>query len=99
MSNRIFIDVNKVTNVVTNDSFFEITISDNYNSGEVLITEEQIPKTDIEALQYLKDYGSDESTGVCDVIDALLEYKYGVTINGTHYSWEEIKHLFMGRQV
>lgn len=94
MSNQVCANVNKVTNIVTKDSYFEIIISDNYNSGSMLISEDKIPKTDIEALQYLKDYGSDESTGICDVVDAILEYRWSIFINGTNYSWEEIKHIF-----
>ena len=59
-----------------------------------LLKEEDIPETDIDALQYLIDYGSDESSNICDVIDSLLEYQKGLTINNTYYDWDEIKHLF-----
>jgi len=94
MSNAIFIDTNKVENLITKAVEYEIRIWDNYNSGDISITKEEIPANDLLALQYLIDIGSDESKNVCDVVDALLEYQCGVTINGTYYSWEEIKHLF-----
>ena len=94
MSNRAYANVNKVTNIVTNNSYFEIDIFDNHNYGSVIIEEEQIPKTDIDALKYLRDNGSYESDDVCDLIDSLLEYNNGITINDTFYEWEEIKHIF-----
>ena len=94
MSNHVSVDVNKVTNIVSKNSYHEISITDSYNIGSINIEEEQIPKTDIEALQYLKDMGSDVSNEICDIIDAILEYQYGVTINDTHYDWDEIKHIF-----
>ena len=94
MSNHISVDVNKVTNIVSNNSYYEISITDAYNIGSINIEEEQIPKTDIEALRYLKDMGSDVSNEICDILDAILEYKYEITINDTNYEWDEIKHIF-----
>ncbi len=94
MSNPIYINVNEVKNIATKTVLCSIEIQDSYNSGSVRIEDEQIPKTDLEALQYLIKDGSVESKSVCDVVDSILENEKGVTINGTSYDWDEIKHLF-----
>ncbi len=94
MPNTIFINVNKVENVVTKKIYHEIEVWDDYNSASISITKEDIPKTDLDALQYCIDYGSDDCLGLSDVIDAILEYRSCVTINGTFYDWNEIKQLF-----
>jgi len=94
MSNAIFIDVNKIENVITKTIYYAIEVWDNYNSGSTCIEKEEIPKTDIEALRYCKDISSDIAGDFCDVIDVIEEYEIGVTINGTFYSWDEIKHIF-----
>ena len=94
MSNQIYIDCNKVENVVSKTIHYEIKTWDNYNSGDTSIGEDEIPANDLDCLQYCKDYGSDASIGICDVIDGILEFCSGVTINATWYEWEEIKHIF-----
>jgi len=96
MSNLARINTNKVENVKTGQVYFELDIYDNYNYGSINITKEQTSMTDLESLQYLKDMGSDESANICDLIDSLLEYQNGLFINGTWYSWDEIKHFFEG---
>jgi len=94
MSNSAHIDVEKCENVVTKAVYYRISAFDNYNTGDVSIEEDQIPQTDIDALQYCIDNASDMSHGICDIVDSLLEYQKGVTINGTFYDWDEIKGCF-----
>ena len=94
MSNTYYVDVNKVENVKSGNFFYEIAMRDDYNRGSIDITEEEIPKTDIDTLRYCLDNRIDAYDGLCDVIDAILEYQSCVTINNTHYSWNEIKYLF-----
>ena len=94
MSNRAYANVNKVENIKTGKVSYEINIFDNYEYGSVSIESDQTSMTDIEVLQYLKDYGSDESTNVFGLIDSLLHSKVGITINDTFYKWNKIKHLF-----
>lgn len=94
MSNQYYINTNEVKNTKTNEIHLEIEIFDNYGTGSVEVEEAEMPETDIEALQYLKEYGSDESDLVGDVVDGIQEYSASVTINDTSYSWDEIKHIF-----
>ena len=94
MSNLARVNVNKVENVKTNKIYYEIDISDSYNYGSIDIEEEEIPETDIDALQYLIDYGPDESENITDLIDSLIEYEKGLFINDIWYDWNEVKHLF-----
>lgn len=94
MSNRYYSNINKVENVKTGDIYYEIDIFDDYGYGSVDVTEEQTTMNDMETLQYLKDIGSDMSSGVCGVIDGLFEQQKGITINKTFYDWDEIKQVF-----
>lgn len=94
MSNPIYINVNKVKNIITKTVIYSIEIQDSYNSGSIRIEDEGVPETDLEALQYLINDGSVQSKQVFDVVNSILEYESGVTINATFYDWDEIKHLF-----
>lgn len=94
MANIFFIDVNKVENIVTKTICYEIKIWDSYNNSSFSIEEEEIPDNDLDALQHCIEIGSDMSQNVCDIVDAILEYKKGVNINSTFYDWDEIQHLF-----
>ena len=94
MANAIFIDCNKVENVVSKTIHYEIKAWDNYASGDTSILEEQVPKTDLDCLQYCIDYGSDGCSNISNVIDGILEFRADIEINATLYSWDEIKHLF-----
>lgn len=99
MSNQICLETVEVKRTYGSNeaSWIEARIFDNYNNGETIIPKEDCGvnlKDDLSILQYCKDYGSDDSAGMCDVIDSLLENQKGLTINGTFYEWEEIKHLF-----
>ncbi len=98
MSNTAFIETFECrrTDLDKNTSQIEVRAYDDYNRGDSQITPDSGVdlENDLDILQYCKDYGSDESKGICDVIDSLLEYAKGVIINGTEYNWEEIKHIF-----
>lgn len=94
MSNTTFINANKIINFANGKVSFSIEIEDDYNSGSVSLDIEEMPKTDLDALQYLIDFGTDLSKDVSDLVDAILEYEYGVYINNTPYDWVDIKHLF-----
>ncbi len=94
MSNAAYIDVNEIKNVVTKTVFYEVKVWDNYNEGDIFVGDTEYPKTDLDALQYCIDCAFDMPDGINDVIDNLLEYRKGVTINATFYEWDEIKHLF-----
>ena len=94
MSNCAYIDINKIEKVKTGEIRYEIAIFDSYNSGSVDIEKEQTTMTDIETLQYLVDNNPDESDDVYLLISSLVENQKGVSVNGTFYDWDEIKHLF-----
>ncbi len=94
MSNAIYIDVNKVENVVSKAISYVIEVWDDYNQGSTSIIEEEVPQTDIDALICCITYSADGSSDISDVINAIEEYQEKVTINGTEYSWDEIKNLF-----
>jgi len=94
MSNRVYANVNKVENVKTGKIYYEIDIYDAYEYGSIDIEKEQIPATDLDLLQHLIDYGSDESEKITGILDFLLEHGKGITINDTLYDWGEIKHLW-----
>ena len=94
MSNSIGVDVNKVENVISKTTYFEITAWDDYNNGSISLEEVQLPTTDIETLQLCQSHGSECSIGIYDVISTISEFEKGVTVNGNFYEWEEIKHLF-----
>ncbi len=85
----VFIDTYLILN-----HFDEIKAWDNYASGDTSILEEQVPKTDLDCLQYCIDYGSDGCSNISNVIDGILEFRADIEINATLYSWDEIKHLF-----
>ena len=99
MSNQVYLETVEVKRTYKPDEalWIEARIYDNYNSGDTIIPKEDCGvnlEDDLSILQFCKDYGSDENAGICDIIDSLLENQKGLTINGTFYDWEEIKHLF-----
>ncbi len=95
MSNSIYIDVNKVENVISKTIYFEITAWDDYNHGSTSIEENQLPTTDIETLQLCIDYGVNASINIHDVVESISDFEKGVTVNGNFYEWDKIKHLFV----
>ena len=99
MSNQAYIETVKCQKTYQDKgaSYIEVKVFDDYNSGSSEISSgcEVNLKDDLDILQYCKDYGSEESLGICDVIDSLLENTKGITINNTYYGWSEIKHIFL----
>ena len=98
MSNRAYLETIecKRTKGGIGQTWIEARIYDDYNTGEIIIPPDNGVdiENDLDILQYCKDYGSDDSAGMCDVIDSILEYQKGITINATFYDWNELKHLF-----
>ncbi|KKK83555.1 hypothetical protein LCGC14_2792210 [marine sediment metagenome] len=93
MANAIFIDVNKVENLISKTIHYEIKAWDSYNLSDLSITEEEIPNTDLDSLKLCIE-NSQDFEKMLDIMAAIVEYESGVTINATYYDWDEIKHLF-----
>jgi len=98
MSNLAFIETVNVTKTFEDDSKarLEVKVWDNYAEGSADCSADGLVdiEDELSILQFCKDYASEDSKAVCDVIDSLYEYEKGVNINGTFYSWDEIKHIF-----
>ena len=93
MSNRIYIDVNKIENHKTKEVYYSIKAGDDYSSGSVRIEKKDIPKEDIDILKYCLALES-MPEGMKDAIDSVSEFGKGININDTFYEWAEISYLF-----
>ena len=90
--NRAYIEQSSTTRDHDGNKSVTISVYDDYANGTVTV--ESRFDDDLELLQYCKDMASDEDASVCDVIDGILEYGIGVTINGVDYTWNQIEHIF-----
>ena len=93
MSNSVFLECNKVENVVTHAVWHEIRGWDDYSSGDISMDEGDIPTTDLDLLQHCMDHLIEMPCGLADALDGALEFELGITINGTFHEWDEIKHI------
>jgi len=96
MSNRAYIETVEVKRTYGDiTSWNEVRVYDDYEGGEVLLPTKDVGvslEDDLSILQYCDN--CDESIGLSNVIDSLFKNKKGITINGTWYDWDEIKHIF-----
>lgn len=94
MSNRVNIERRKIEKIRTGRTWFEVYISDDYNSGSIEFN--SLLENDLDLLkeclsvQYLSQYCKEVSS----LLDHIDEFERGVYIDDTWYDWEEIKHVF-----
>jgi len=101
MSNPIYIQILEMKRINHSDSekFHMCRVSDEYEDGFFDIAEPEEDKDNIynDNLALLKEcwnMGFDVSKQISNIMDSIVEYQKGVTINEKYYEWGEIKHIF-----
>jgi len=99
MSNYVFVDIIECRKMYErkDSAWICVRMQDGYSTGQVDIPTEDSGVNiydNLGILEWCKDFGSDDSVEMADLIDYIIEEECSVTINGTEYSWDEIKHLF-----
>ena len=97
MSNRATIIQQTATIRHNGQKSKEIVVSDDYAMGTIdLDSSDTFYENDLELLamvvQSIAEGGLDAITGV---LDHVKECERGISIEGTWYDWEDIKHVFV----
>lgn len=86
--------LNKINYFDKKKRYIAIEVFDSSNFDCFLVDEKDVPKNGLETLLYVMENGADFSVLIKNMIKSVKTKQKVVCINGTEFSWEEIKHLF-----
>jgi hypothetical protein len=91
MSNRVTITSTKFVNIKEGSDTLGFRMYDD-EGQQYDNTWESIPDNDLDVLAKVKDESDNKE--VVAMLDFIQEVESGISIDGTWYDWDEIKHLF-----